>query len=136
LDLRAGFHQILLKAGEEYKTIFQTHLCHFEFRVVAFGLTGAPGTFQRAMNTTLAPLLKKCTSVFFDDILVYNKTFDEHIQHLQQVFELLSAGQWKIKLSKCSFTRNQVAYLGHVISQKGVATDDAKISVVAACPTP
>jgi hypothetical protein len=57
LDLRAGFHQILLRPGEEHKTAFQTHIGQFEFRVMAFGLTGAPGTFQKAMNTTLSPLL-------------------------------------------------------------------------------
>jgi hypothetical protein len=106
LDLRAGFHQILLKDGEEYKTAFQTHICHFEFRVMAFGLIGAPGTFQSAMSTTLAPLLRKCTLIFFDDILVYSKIFDEHMHHLRQVLELLAADQWKFKLSKCPFTQN------------------------------
>jgi hypothetical protein len=65
LDLRAGFHQILLKAGEEHKTAFQTHVGHYEFRVMPFGLTGAPGTFQKATNHTLAPLLRKCVLVFF-----------------------------------------------------------------------
>jgi hypothetical protein len=53
LDLRASFHQILFRIGEEYKTTFQTHIGQYEFRMMAFGLTGAPGTFQKAMNTTL-----------------------------------------------------------------------------------
>jgi hypothetical protein len=82
LDMRAGFHQILLHSGEEYKTTFQTHIVHFEFRVMAFGLRGAPGTFQRAMNTTLAPLLRKCVLVFFDNILVYSSSFEEHLVHM------------------------------------------------------
>jgi hypothetical protein len=103
LDLRAGFHQILLKPGEEFKTTFQTHLGHFEFRVMAFGLTGALGTFQRAMNTTLQPILRRRALVFFDDILIYSASFEDLVKHLQQVFELLSTNQWKIKLSKCSF---------------------------------
>jgi hypothetical protein len=80
LDLRAGFHQILLQPGEEHKSAFQTHMGHFEFRVMAFGLTGAPATFQKAMNTTLAPLLRKCVLVFFDDILMYNPSFESHVQ--------------------------------------------------------
>jgi hypothetical protein len=94
LDLRAGFHQILLRPGEEFKTAFQTHLGHFEFRVMTFGLIGAPGTFQRAMNTTLNPVLRRCALVFFDDILVYSASFEDHFKHLQQVFELLAADQY------------------------------------------
>jgi hypothetical protein len=136
LDLRAGFHQILLQPGEEHKTAFQIHIGHFEFCVMAFGLTGAPGTFQRAIRTTLAPLLRKSVLVFFDDILVYTKAFEEHVHHLQQVFELLVAEQWKIKLSKCSFAQNVVSYLGHVISQEGLATDPSKIYAISSWPIP
>lgn len=72
LDLRADYHQIRLLPGKEPKTAFQTHMGHFEFRVKAFGLTGAPNTFLDAMNTTLAPVLRKCALVFFDDILIYS----------------------------------------------------------------
>jgi hypothetical protein len=89
LDLLSGYHQVRLKAGEEYKTAFQTHHGQFEFLVMAFGLSGAPATFQGAMNTTLRPLLRKCVIVFFDDILVFSSTFEEHLTHLEQVFALL-----------------------------------------------
>jgi hypothetical protein len=95
---------------------------------MVFGLIGAPDTFQKAMNTTLTPMLRKFVLVFFDDILVYSRTFQEHVQHLHQVFDLLAADQWNIKLSKCSFTQNQVSYLGHVISSQGVATDPTKVA--------
>lgn len=74
LDLHSGYHQIRLQAGEEFKTAFSTHARHYEFTVVPFGLSGAPGTFQGAMNSTLASLLRKCVVVFFDDILVYSRT--------------------------------------------------------------
>jgi hypothetical protein len=86
LDLRVGFHQILLKPGEEYKTAFQTHFGQYEFRVLAFSLTGAPGTFQGATNVTLAPDLRRFVIIFFDDILVYSESYEEHLIHLQTVF--------------------------------------------------
>jgi hypothetical protein len=70
LDLCASFHQIPMDRADYFKTAFQTHVGHYEFRVMSFGLIGAPHTFQRAMNSSLAPLLKKCVLVFFDDILV------------------------------------------------------------------
>lgn len=136
LDLFSGYHQIRLKPGEEFKTAFQTHFGHFEFKVLAFGLCGAPGTFQGAMNTTLAPLLRKCVLVFFDDILVYSKSYEEHLVHLKLVLQLLLKDQWTIKLSKCSFAKQSISYLGHVLSAQGIATDPAKVTAITAWPQP
>jgi hypothetical protein len=136
LDLRAEFHQIRIKPGEEYKTAFQTHCGHYEFRVMAFGLTGAPSTFQEAMNTTLAPCLRKFVLVFFDDILIYSRTYEEHVMHIRQVFVLLAQDQWKIKFSKCSFAQREISYLGHVISRQGVGTDPSKIAAISQWPSP
>jgi hypothetical protein len=136
LDLKAGYHQIRLQVGEEHKTAFQTHMGHFEFRVMAFGLTGAPNTFLGAMNETLKPILRKCVLVFFDDILVYSPSFEAHVLHLQTVLQLLKDHQWKVKMSKCEFAKNQVAYLGHVITAQGVATDPEKIKVIENWQTP
>lgn len=82
LDLYSGYHQIRLQPGEEYKTAFSTHARHYEFTVVPFSLSGAPETFQGAMNSTLAPLLRCCVIVFFDDILVYSSSYAEHLEHL------------------------------------------------------
>jgi hypothetical protein len=89
LDLRAGFHQIRMSPQDQHKIAFQTHHGHFEFRVMAFGLSDAPATFQSAMNTTLAPILRKYALVFFNDILVYNKSWEDHLFHLTQVLQLL-----------------------------------------------
>ncbi|WVZ88489.1 hypothetical protein U9M48_035006 [Paspalum notatum var. saurae] len=136
LDLTAGYHQILLQPGEGPKTAFQTHTGHYEFRVMAFGLSGAPATFQKAMNSSLAPYLRKFVLVFFDDILIYSPTFEEHLQHIQLVLEVLAKDQWKVKLSKCTFASQQIAYLGHLISAQGVATDPSKIAAVTNWPTP
>lgn len=136
LDLTAGYHQIRLQVGEEPKTAFQTHSGHYEFHVMAFGLTGAPATFLKAMNTTLAPLLRKCVLVFFDDILIYSHSFEEHVQHVRAVFELLQRDQWQVKLSKCVFAQRQLRYLGHVISEAWVATDPDKVAAVSNWPSP
>lgn len=130
LDLRARFHQILMEPGEEPKTAFQTHLGQYEFKVVAFGLTGAPGTFQGDMNATLALGLRKFVIVFFDDILVYSKTKEEHLIHLQHVFQWLTKDQWKLKFSKCKFAQQSISYLGHVISAQGISTNPTKIQAI------
>ena len=103
---------------------------------MAFGLTGAPGSFQGAMNATLAPGLRKFVIVFFDDILVYSRSYEEHLDHIRQVFEWLARDQWKLKFSKCKFAQRSISYLGHIISEKGVATDPAKVEVVLSWPTP
>jgi hypothetical protein len=105
LDLRAGYHQIRLAPGEEYKTAFQTHNGHYEFRVMAFGLTGAPATFHFAMNASLAPVLRKFTLVFFDDILIYSRDYEEHLQHVEQVLKILHRDKWLVKLPKCAFAQ-------------------------------
>lgn len=132
LDLRSGFHQILVKPEDQYKIAFQTHHGHYEYLVMPYGLTGAPATFQSIMNHVLAPLLRKCVVVFIDDILIYSKTYEEHIQHVQLVFQLLQEHQFKIRLSKCSFAQQQLSYLGHILSPNGVSTNPSKIRDVEA----
>ena len=139
LDLRAGYHQIRLAPGEEYKTAFHTHNGHYEFTVLAFGLTRGPCTFQSVMNDDLAPVLRepnKCVVVFFDDILVFSITLEDHLHHLKQVLDLLQEHQWKIKGSKCAFAQCSISYLGYVVSEEGIATEPAKIEVVVNWPVP
>jgi hypothetical protein len=136
LDLKSGYHRIHLAPGEEHKTAFPTHNGHFEFKVMAFGLTGAPATFQHAMNATLAPVLRKFVVMFFDDILVYSPSYEAHLVHLDTVLSILQRDHWRVKHSKCVFAEQSVAYLGHVVSAEGVATDSAKIDSVKTWPMP
>ena len=88
------------------------------------------------MNNTLHPLLCKCALVFFNDILVYNASYEDHVQHLAQVFDLLSKDQWLVKLSKCGFAQQSINYLGHVVSAQGVSIDPSKVAAVQAWPQP
>jgi transposase InsO family protein len=103
---------------------------------MSFGLCDAPGTFQGAMNSTLKPLLRKCVLVFFDDILIYSKSFAEHVEHLRVVLQLLVNDKWQVKLSKCSFAQRQISYLGHIVSSEGISTDNSKISTIIDRPAP
>jgi hypothetical protein len=88
------------------------------------------------MNTTLAPDLRRFVIVFFDDILVYNHTLEDHLEHLALVFSWLQADQWKVKLSKCTFSQRSIAYLGHIVSEAGMATDPAKVKAITDWPAP
>lgn len=88
------------------------------------------------MNTILAPLLRKCVVVFIDDVLIYSATWQEHLEHLEAVFQLLQNNQLYVKLKKCSFAKQELSYLGHVISLSGVSTDPKKIKIIADWPPP
>lgn len=136
LDMKSGYHQIRVLPQDEHKTAFKTHHGHWEFKVMPFGLTNAPVTFEAAMNTIFASLLRKSVLIFMDDILVYSKTLEEHKRHLAEVFQILQANGLLLKQSKCSFAQTHLEYLGHIISGQGDATDPSKIQAVENWPTP
>jgi len=97
------------------KTTFRTHEGHYEFKVMPFGLTNAPTTFQVTMNEIFRTYLRNFVLEFFDDILIYRKTQGEHLKHIEQVLSLLERKQFYVKMSKCTFGKEKVDYLGHKI---------------------
>jgi hypothetical protein len=136
IDLRSWYHQVLMHEDDIAKTVFRTHQSHFEFLVMPFGLTNAPATFQALMNETLKPYILKSVLVFFDDILIYNATWADHLQHLRMVLDTLRQCHLFAKESKCVLGAKEISYLGHVISRQGVAMDITKVEAVQSWPQP
>jgi hypothetical protein len=91
-----------------------------------FGLSNAPATFQCIMNSILEPFLRKFVIGFMDDILVYNSSMQDHVQHLREVFSLLRLHKFYVKQSNCVFAQHKLECLGHIISGEGVANDPKK----------
>lgn len=136
IDLHSGYHQIRMREGDEEKTAFKNHHGHFQFRVMPFGVTNGPPTFQCVMNSVFSRPNRKYVVMFLDDILVFSPSLPEHEEHLRTVFSIPRQNQLYAKQSKCSFAQPRVEYLGHIKSSEGVATDANKTSAMRAWPTP
>src|SRR5579871_776441 len=136
IDLRSGYWQILLRLAAREKTAFSTRYGHYEFNVIPFGLSNAPGAFQRRMNQILHKFIDKFCIVYLDDILIYSRTKEEHEKHVKLVLEALEAHRMILNLKKCSFFVNQVKFLGHIIDENGSRPDPGLIEKVMNWPTP
>jgi hypothetical protein len=136
IDLRSGYHQVRIKGEDIHKTAFQMRYGHYEFVVVLFGLTNSLASFMCLMNNVLSKFLDKFVLVFIDDILIYSKNKKEHEEHLRLVLQVLREHQLYAKFNKCEFFQKEIHYLGHVLSEEGVAVDPDKIRSIMEWPTP
>ena len=101
-----------------------------------FGLCNAPGTSQRLMESILRGLNWKTCLIYLDDVIVFSTSFDQHLNDLAEVFYRFRDANIKLKPSKCSFGKDQVSYLGHIISKDGIQPDPEKIELVKNFPVP
>jgi hypothetical protein len=136
LDLQSGYNQIRITDSDVEKTAFSTPFGHFQFKVLCFGLTNAPATFQRLMNRIFGPYLGKFVLVYLDDILIMSRTPEEHLTHLRLVLDILRQHKLYAKLSKCEFGRSHLKFLGHVVGAGTVSVDPAKMKVLEDWPWP
>ncbi|KAI3827783.1 hypothetical protein L1987_01866 [Smallanthus sonchifolius] len=130
IDLRSDYHQLRVQEDDIPKTAFRARYGHYEFMVMPFGLTNAPAVFMDLMNRVCKPYLDKFVIVFIDEILIYSKTKADHEQHLRLVLDLLKKEQLYAKFSKCEFWLKEVQFLGHIVNDKGIHVDPAKIKTV------
>ena len=135
IDLKSRIPPSLHGLRDIFKTAFRTQSGHYEFVVMPFGLTNAPATFARMMNKIFLDN-QHFVVVFFDDIMVFSKSEQEHKEHLNVVFDLLRAHDLYANLEKSSFFQSKIEYLGHIVSTDGISVDPKKVKTIKDWPIP
>ncbi|KAH0614360.1 uncharacterized protein H6S33_006246 [Morchella sextelata] len=130
IDLKNGYNLIRIAAGEEWKTAFRTKYGHFEYRVMPFGLTNAPASFQVMVNTIFKDLLDQGVVVYLDDILIYSKTKEEHTALVRKILGRLQQNHLYGNLEKTEWYKQEVEFLGFVLSGKGNQVSPKKVKAI------
>lgn len=136
IDLASAYNQVEVAPQDRHKTAFTTPMGLYEYNRMPFGLQNAPATFQRLMQGVFQDDILHTMMVYLDDIIVFSSTIEEQLERLEKVFTKLRSHGLKIEPTKCQLFRDQVSYLGHVVSAEGVATDPEKTKAVREWPTP
>lgn len=136
LDLAQGFHQIPLDEKSMEKTAFTVENGHYEYVRLPFGLRNSPAIFQKMMDQILIQYLHKFCFVYMDDIVIFSKSLQEHLQHLKLILDELRKYNLKIQLDKSEFLRKEVPFLGHIITPEGIKPNSDKIKAIIKYPIP
>jgi transposase InsO family protein len=136
LDLTSGYWQVEMEQEDKAKTAFITPDGLYEFNVMPFGLCNAPATFQRLMDSVLAPLGFEYVLVYLDDVMVFSRSFEDHLRHLRAVLTCVRDANLSVKLKKCNFAQLETVYLGHMISAEGVRPEAKKVEAIEALVPP
>ena len=136
LDLRNAYHLVRIRSGDEWKTAFSTPSGHYEYKVMPFGLSNCPSVFQALVNDVLREMINRCVFVYLDDILVFSKDLESHVQQVRRVLNLLWENKLFVKLEKCQFHVSNTFFLGFHISPQGVSMDPGKVQAVVKWPEP
>ena len=135
LDLKSGYWQVLMNESDKEKTAFACHRGLFKFNVMPFGLSNAPAVFQELMSVVLQGL-GDFAIAYLDDILVFSPTLEDHLQHLDTIFDRLRKHDLKLKLKKCNFLESETNYLGFIIGKDGIKPDPKKVEAIRSLPIP